>query len=141
MNNLISLVINLIESITNNDLELTKKYVAEINKIQDSTKENTLMETLNPFQNKVSVFNECFDYALDNLTDLPTLDYLKFKRLISRIKTKNEEERKNFIISWLENPSLAIDKNTAIKSLLNIIVSLSDKHDIIHLLQLIKQEE
>lgn len=141
MNNLISLVINLIESITNNDLELTKKYVAEINKIQDPAKENTLMETLNPFQNKASVFNECFDYALDNLTNLPTLDYLKFNRLISRIKTKNEEEKKNFIISWLESPSLAIDKNTAIKSLLNIIVSLSDKHDIIHLLQLIKQEE
>ena len=92
------LVMNLIDSINNYDLDSTKKYVDLINELpQSECTHLTEMLDIHKFSN-YALDNYCFDYVLLRLHYLIEQDNIRWKRDTNKLLTeKNVEKIEQFI--------------------------------------------
>lgn len=136
------LIMNLILSINNYDLDSTKTYVDLINKninIFPVDLTNTL--DIHRTEN-YSLDNYCFDYALEHLKALNNAEEVLWRRKKNQLlKENNKSKIKDFILNELSsNVSKDIPDGLYFNTLIQLAVNLRDRDEISNIFSQIQQK-
>ena len=131
------LLVDLTIAIKNNDLEATKKLVADLNSYDDYIKTNyRILDSSLMIGMLANIVrgNESVTYTLNNLNNLETKDEVLWNIQIMRIKTHDMNYIHNFIKNTINNESDWITKNYKFNSLMDLIIS-TNQNELLNLLQ------
>jgi hypothetical protein len=133
------LIMNLILSINNYDLDSTKMYVDLINKNTNIFPVD-LTNTLDIHRTEnYPLDNYCFDYALEHLKALNNAEEVLWKRIKNQLLIRNDkDEIENFILQELKsNITHDIPDGLYFNTLIQLTVNLHDRDKIAKIFDLI----
>lgn len=135
------LVMNLIDSINNYDLDNTKKYVDLINELpQSECAHLTEMLDIHKFSN-YALDNYCFDYVLLRLHYLIEQDNIRWKRDTNKLLTeKNVEKIEQFIYNQLKEKTYNINNKNFIHTLIQLTVNLQNREKTAKIFTIIRDQ-
>lgn len=131
------LIVDLTIAIKNNDIDITKKLVEELNSYDDYIKQNygfldgaLVINVLA----KMVKGNESIIYVLNNLNNLRTKDEILWSIKIMRVQTHDMNYIINFIKDTINNDTDWSSKNYKFNSLMDLIIS-TNQNELLKLLQ------
>lgn len=131
------LIVDLTIAIKNNDIDITKKLVEELNSYDDYIKQNygfldgaLVINVLA----KMVKGNESVVYVLNNLNNLRTKDEILWNIKIMRVQTHDMNYIINFIKDTINNDTDWSSKNYKFNSLMDLIIS-TNQNELLKLLQ------
>ena len=131
------LIVDLTIAIKNNDIDITKKLVEELNSYDDYIKQNYgFLDgslAINVLANMVKG-NESIIYVLNNLNNLRTKDEILWSIKIMRVQTHDMNYIINFIKDTINNDTDWSSKNYKFNSLMDLIIS-TNQNELLKLLQ------
>lgn len=141
------LTMQLILAVHNNDLQQTKELIDTINQLHLKIEDvYYLINTLSINQNDKTSYinlldNQCVDYIISNLSNLPLSEQILFYRKKAQIlQSDSILNIENYIEMYLNKEKYEVEKSVILQTLIEAITKLQDNSKISYYFSLIEKK-